>query len=228
MSETSTVPTIAEITGQTDLNRIYEERFGFRVGLMAVSQLKGCLSKTNPRKHDERNLGAIERSIKNFGFKGFVCLDRELEVIYGHGRIEGADRRGLEELPVMIALDLDKLEAEGLRLADNQTTDLSTWDPALASAALDRLSAGGQDPIQVGFDKDALAALGEALARHGATNEGGQSSLPPEATAGPPRQEPALKSEVLIEIRCAKADLEDFLDVLNEWGERDGVSVDIS
>ncbi|SFK89088.1 ParB/Srx family N-terminal domain-containing protein, partial [Methylocapsa palsarum] len=58
----------------------------------------------NPRKHGREQIRAIARSIEAFGFNAPILIDRNKQLIAGHGRFEAAKLLGRSEIPV-ICLD---------------------------------------------------------------------------------------------------------------------------
>ncbi len=104
----------------------------------------------NPRK----NAAAIDKvaaSIKEFGFKQPIVIDKQGEIIAGHTRYKAAQKLGLTEVPVVIADDLTEAQTQAYRLADNKTAEFAEWDMELLSAELTELSAADFDMEPFGF-----------------------------------------------------------------------------
>ena len=83
----------------------------------------------NPRKND----GAVDyvaNSIREFGFKQPIVVDKNGVIIVGHTRYKAAQKLGLETAPVVVADDLDEEKARAYRLADNKTNELADCFPA--------------------------------------------------------------------------------------------------
>ena len=93
----------------------------------------------NPRKN-EAAVGKVAASIKEFGWKQPIVVDKEMVVIAGHTRWEAARQLGLDSVPVLIADDLTETQVKAYRLADNRVADESQWDDALLALELDDLS----------------------------------------------------------------------------------------
>lgn len=55
--------------------------------------------KNNAKKHPKEQVNRIAESIKEFGFTQPVLIDKNMEVVVGHGRILGAKQAGLKEVP---------------------------------------------------------------------------------------------------------------------------------
>lgn len=83
--------------------------------------------KNNPRKNDKA-VDAVANSIKEFGFKVPIIIDKNNEIIAGHTRLKAAKKLGLKEVPCIIADDLTKEQVKAFRLADNKVSELAEWD----------------------------------------------------------------------------------------------------
>ena len=116
----------------------------------------------NPRRHDQRSIDAIEASIRRFGFTNPILVRRaDNTVIAGHGRLEAAKRQGLSEVPV-IYLDFDEAEAMAYNIADNRTSDLSTFDDSLLKGLLSELDAIDINLDGIGFTQAEIDKMLEA------------------------------------------------------------------
>ena len=83
----------------------------------------------NPRKNDDA-IEYVANSIKEFGFKVPIVIDKNNVIVAGHTRYKAAKRLGIEEVPVIIADDLTDKQIAAFRLIDNKTQELSSWDYA--------------------------------------------------------------------------------------------------
>lgn len=81
----------------------------------------------NPRKNDVA-VDAVAASIKEFGFRIPILLDKNGTIIAGHTRLKAATKLGLKEVPCIYADDLNEEQVKALRLADNKTAELADWD----------------------------------------------------------------------------------------------------
>ena len=84
--------------------------------------------ENNPRKIPEEAINAVAASIKEFGFKVPVIIDKDNVIIAGHTRILAAEKLGIEKVPCIIADDLTPKQIKAFRLADNKVSELSGWD----------------------------------------------------------------------------------------------------
>ena len=107
--------------------------------------------KMNAKQHPPEQVDHIANSIKAFGFKQPLVVDRDNVLIIGHGRLLAAKQLMLDEVPVVRAEDLTQEQADALRLADNKTNE-SEWDMEKLEQELAGLSIAGIDMTQFGFE----------------------------------------------------------------------------
>lgn len=99
----------------------------------------------NARKNDQ-TVPYLMNSIKRFGFKVPLVVDRNGVVVCGHTRLKAALQLGYTKVPCVKADDLSDGEIKALRLADNKIQELSGWDfPSLQEQL---------DELKVDFDAD--------------------------------------------------------------------------
>ena len=92
----------------------------------------------NARRHNPRNIGQIENSLRQYGAARSIVIDEAGEIIAGHGVVEAAAQAGIEKVRVVeasgheiIAVQrkgLTKKEKAELSIADNRASDLSDWN----------------------------------------------------------------------------------------------------
>ena len=93
----------------------------------------------NPRKNDQA-VDAVENSIREFGFKVPVVIDKNGEIIAGHTRYKAAKKLKLKEIPCIIADDLTEEQIKAFRLADNKVGELAEWDLDMLDIELDEIT----------------------------------------------------------------------------------------
>ena len=81
----------------------------------------------NPRKN-ETAVEAVAESIKQFGFKVPIIVDKDNVIVAGHSRLKAARMLGLEKVPCIVADDLTPEQIKAFRLADNKVGELAGWD----------------------------------------------------------------------------------------------------
>ena len=112
---------------------------------MSVNDIKPY--KNNPRIN-EKAIPYVMNSIKEFGFKNPIIIDKNNIIICGHTRLESAKRLKYTEVPVIYADDLSDEQIKAFRLADNKVSEIAEWDLELLD---DELSEIDLDMEQFGF-----------------------------------------------------------------------------
>lgn len=105
--------------------------------------------KNNPRLNDAA-VDKVAASIKEFGFKVPIVVDKDNIIIAGHTRLKAAKSLGLDTVPCIIADDLTEEQVKAFRLADNKTGELAEWDIEKLHEELKALTAFDMDAF--GFD----------------------------------------------------------------------------
>lgn len=112
--------------------------------------------KKNAKKHSKEQVEQIANSIKEFGFTQPVIIDKHNSVVAGHGRILGAKKAGLKQVPTVCLEELTEEQIKAYRLVDNKLNE-SEWDTELLNTELSELwDIGEVDMGQFDFDIDAL------------------------------------------------------------------------
>ena len=105
---------------------------------MQIEYLK--LSKLKPYEKNPRNnadaVDAVANSIKSFGFRSPIVLDKNNVIICGHTRYAASKKLKLKEVPCVYADDLTDEQINAYRLADNKTAELAEWDIQLLDEEL--------------------------------------------------------------------------------------------
>lgn len=104
----------------------------------------------NPRKNDAAVPG-VKESIRAFGFRVPIVIDKTGNIIAGHTRYKAALELGLEKVPCIVADQLSEKQLKAFQLADNKTGEFAGWDNALLFQELDDLS-GIFDMTVFGFN----------------------------------------------------------------------------
>ncbi len=94
----------------------------------------------NARVHNPKQVNAIARSIKAFGFNNPVLVDEKNVVIAGHGRWAAAKQLGLTEVPIVRLNHLSEKEKKAYILADNRLAERASWDEKQLKLELQDLS----------------------------------------------------------------------------------------
>jgi len=86
--------------------------------------------KNNPRKNDEA-VKYVANSIRDFGFKVPIVIDKNNVIVAGHTRYKASQQLGLKEVPCIVADDLTEDQIKAFRLADNKVSEFAEWDDEL-------------------------------------------------------------------------------------------------
>lgn len=90
----------------------------------------------NPRFNDDA-VEYVKNSIKEFGFKVPMVIDKNNEIVAGHTRYKASLELGLKEVPCIIADDLTDEQIKAFRLADNKVSEQASWNYDLLDLELD-------------------------------------------------------------------------------------------
>ena len=115
--------------------------------------------ENNPRKNDGA-VDAVAASIREFGFKVPIIIDKEGVIVAGHTRLKAAKKLGMETVPCIIADDLSPKQIQAFRLADNKTAELADWNFDMLSVELSDLD--DIDMSEFGFDMSEFEEPAEA------------------------------------------------------------------
>ena len=92
----------------------------------------------NPRKNDDA-VKYVAESIKHFGFKVPIVIDKQGIIVAGHTRYKAAKKLKMKAVPCIVADDLTDDQVKAFRLADNKVAEKAEWDFDLLSSELDEL-----------------------------------------------------------------------------------------
>lgn len=109
--------------------------------------------ENNPRRN-EKAVEAVANSIRQFGFKNPIILDKEYVIISGHTRRLAALKLGLKKVPCYIATDLTDEQVRAFRLADNRVASFATWDEEKLREEIKGIA--GIDMTDFGFKEDTI------------------------------------------------------------------------
>lgn len=136
----------------------------------------------NPRTHSKRQIKQIAKSIKRFGFVNPVLLDKDGNILAGHGRIEAAKSLGLASVPALDIGAMSDAERRAYIVADNRLAELAGWDSELLGLELEAIlkAMSDFDIGAIGFDDGELDALLSA------GDDASEEDQIPEVEAGKP------------------------------------------
>ena len=140
---------------------------------VAIEQLTP--DERNARTHSAQNLAAIAASLKRFGQrKPLVVNKRTGQLEAGHGTLAAAQSLGWQQIAV-VWVDDDPEAAVGFSLADNRAAELAGWDDAKLADLVEQTRQSSPDL----FDDLLLDELAGQV-------ETGGAALKPLAVPNPP------------------------------------------
>ena len=128
-----------------------------RIQLVDINKLVPYAN--NARTHNKEQILKLRSSLREFGFVNPVIIDREYNVLAGHGRIMAAKEEGIEEVPCVYADHLTEAQKKAYILADNRMALDAGWDEELLSVEMQELQELGFDLGLTGFDESEIADL---------------------------------------------------------------------
>ena len=113
----------------------------------------------NARKHPDRNLEAIKKSLQTYGQRKPIVVNSRTGIIEaGNGLYQAAKELGWEKIAAVKVNDDDDY-AKGFSVADNQTALLAEWDFPILRDILEELDTGAFDMDATGFNTQEIENL---------------------------------------------------------------------
>ena len=113
----------------------------------------------NARTHSPEQINKLRASLREFGFINPVIIDKDMNIIAGHGRVIAAKEEELPEVPCVLADHLSEAQKKAYILADNRMAMDAGWDEQLLRVELEALQAEDFDLLLTGFDDKELTEL---------------------------------------------------------------------
>lgn len=113
----------------------------------------------NARTHSAEQIIKLRSSLREFGFVNPIIIDRDFNVIAGHGRLMAAKEEGINEVPCVFADFLTDAQKKAYILADNRMAMDAGWDEELLKIEMEELQNLGYDLGYTGFDEKELEDL---------------------------------------------------------------------
>ena len=113
----------------------------------------------NARTHSKEQILQLRSSIREFGFLNPCLIDRDYNVIAGHGRILAAKEEGLTELPCVFVEHLTEAQKRAYIIADNRLAMNAGWDEEMLSVELSDLEGVDFNLDLLGFTDSELKKL---------------------------------------------------------------------
>ncbi len=113
----------------------------------------------NARTHSPEQINKIKASLREFGFVNPLIIDRDDNVIAGHGRLAAAKAEGYTEVPCVFVDEMTEAQKKAYVLADNRMALDAGWDDDLLKVELEALQDLDFDLGLTGFDEKEIADL---------------------------------------------------------------------
>lgn len=113
----------------------------------------------NARTHSEDQITKLRSSLREFGFINPVIIDKEYNIIAGHGRVKAAKAEGIKEVPCVLVDHLTEAQKKAYIIADNRMALDAGWDEEILRVELEALEGEAFDLSLTGFDEDELSDL---------------------------------------------------------------------
>jgi len=108
-----------------------------KVELWPIGSIKPY--ERNARTISESAVETVASSIREFGWRQPIVVDKESVIMVGHARFLAAQKLGLTHVPVHVADNLAPAQVKAYRLMDNRSHDASGWDVQKLSEELNEL-----------------------------------------------------------------------------------------
>ncbi len=105
----------------------------------------------NARTHSKEQIKQLRASLREFGFVNPCIIDKDYNIIAGHGRVMAAKEEGIESIPCVFAEHLTDSQKRAYILADNRLALNAGWDDEMLSVELSDLQASAFDLSLLGF-----------------------------------------------------------------------------
>lgn len=125
--------------------------------LIPISELVPYVN--NARTHSPEQVLKLRASLREFGFVSPVIIDKDKNILVGHGRVQAAKEEGITEVPCVIADYLTDAQKKAYILADNRLALDAGWDEELLRIEIEALQGADFDLSLMGFDDAELSAL---------------------------------------------------------------------
>lgn len=128
-----------------------------KMELVSVAKLIPYIN--NARTHSADQVNKLRSSLREFGFINPVIIDKDYNIIAGHGRILAAKEEGIPEVPCVYVDYLTEAQKKAYILADNRMAMDAGWDEELLRLEIEALQAESFDVSLTGFDDQEIADL---------------------------------------------------------------------
>lgn len=134
----------------------------------------------NSRTHSDAQVAQIAASIREFGFTNPILIDADGGIIAGHGRVLGARKLGLCDVPCIRLGHMTETQRRAYVIADNRLALNAGWDEEMLKLEMVELDGMGYDISLTGFGQDEIDAILAPAKNAGLTDP---DAVPPAPTS---------------------------------------------
>jgi DNA modification methylase len=113
----------------------------------------------NARTHSKEQVLQLRASLREFGFVNPVIVDKDYNIIAGHGRVLAAKEEGIPDVPCVFVEHMTDAQKRAYILADNRLAMNAGWDEEMLSVEIADLQGADFDISLLGFDDKELEKL---------------------------------------------------------------------
>jgi len=95
--------------------------------------------KRNVKIHSEKQIAKLLQSMSTYGVVTPILVDKNYELIAGHGRLEALKQLGYQKIPIIMLEHLTEAQIKAYRLADNRIADEAEYNIDLLKIELQEL-----------------------------------------------------------------------------------------
>ena len=125
-----------------------------QIKLAEISNIKPY--ENNPRKLSEQAIEKVAMSLKEYGFRQPIVVDKDMVIVAGHTRFRASKKLGLKQVPISVIDNLSEEQINAYRIADNRTAEESEWDNELLKMEIKELEAKDFKLDLLGFNDEQL------------------------------------------------------------------------
>ena len=125
-----------------------------QIKLAEISNIKPY--ENNPRKLSEQAIQKVAMSLKEYGFRQPIVVDKNMVIVAGHTRYRASKKLGLKQVPISVIDNLSEEQINAYRIADNRTAEESEWDNELLKMEIKDLEAKDFKLNLLGFNDEQL------------------------------------------------------------------------
>jgi DNA modification methylase len=134
--------------------------YGFKIDKIMKIEIADITSikpyENNPRKLKDAAIEKVAMSLKEYGFRQPIVVDKDRIIVVGHTRYRASKKLGFKEVPITIADNLTPEQINAYRIADNRTAEESEWDNELLKMEIKELEAKDFKLDLLGFNDEQL------------------------------------------------------------------------